>query len=404
MLAHAALLKQEIEAKLADRVPSALSPMAVRTATLHPIGVAAVDGLLGGGLPLGSICEVVGAAGSGRTTLAMSLLACATSDAACAYVDVQDTLCPASAAAAGVRLSNLLWVRLGQGAAVSSSSSTKQAGSTAEVNERTEHVFLRSEAEKGESKQVVREESVTLSHYLVNGTRQWGGHGVHPRMETKGLSPALEQMLFSKEERRRRKMEGTPSCPNQPLAGLAKASHDQIEWERFNSRKVDESDPLRQMDRKAAASARQRAAARVEAIAAPARQKCAWDQLDQAIRATDQVLQSGGFRVVVLDMAALPTEQASRVTAATWFRFRRAAQESNSILLVLAQAPCACSSAACALWCSPGKPPVVQGVLAGMSATTEVARQRTGAAMGKKIPGRAAMWDAPSPWMRAVGE
>ena len=84
--------------------------------------------------------------------------------------------------------------------------------------------------------------------------------GGHPRGETKGLAPALEQMLFQKDERRKRKMEGTPGYPNQPLS-LSHASADQIEWEQFNSRKVGDRDPLRQLDRAAAESARQRAAA-----------------------------------------------------------------------------------------------------------------------------------------------
>ncbi len=54
-------------------------------------------------------------------------------------------------------------------------------------------------------------------------------------------------------------MEGTPGHPNQPL-GLHTASQDQVEWERWNLRKVDETDPLRQMDRQAAQAARVRAA------------------------------------------------------------------------------------------------------------------------------------------------
>ncbi len=81
----------------------------------------------------------------------------------------------------------------------------------------------------------------------------------HPRAETKGLAPALERMLFDKEERRRRKMEGTPGCPNQPM-GLSETSADQVEWEQFNLRKVDDRDPLRELDRASAEAARRRSA------------------------------------------------------------------------------------------------------------------------------------------------
>jgi recombination protein RecA len=63
-------------------------------------------------LPRGAISEVVGAAASGRTTLLCSTLAAATQrQEACAVVDTADTFDPASAAAAGVDLRFLLWVR-----------------------------------------------------------------------------------------------------------------------------------------------------------------------------------------------------------------------------------------------------------------------------------------------------
>lgn len=65
MGAQAALLKREIEAKLASRIPAALSPMAQQAPRLHAIGNARIDNLLGGGLPLGSVCELTGPEGSG---------------------------------------------------------------------------------------------------------------------------------------------------------------------------------------------------------------------------------------------------------------------------------------------------------------------------------------------------
>ena len=224
-----------------------------------------------------------------------------------------------------------------------------------------------------------------------------------PATETKGLAPALEQMLFYKEERRRRKMEGTPGHPNQPI-GLHTASKEQVDWERFNLRRVDESDPLRQMDKAVAVSARERASQQVTATAQAARSHATpWEALDRALRATDQILQSGGFRVIVLDLASVAAGAALRVPSATWFRFRRAAQESDAILLLLTGEPCARSSAACVLQCSAGALPRVQGVLAAASCTAEIARQRVAPALGKKAPGRAAGWEASPAWMRAAG-
>lgn len=83
-----------------------------QTPRLHPVGHGRLDDLLGGGLPLGSVCELAGAIGSGLTSIALSLLAVASTEGACAYIDVSDTLSPQAAAAAGVELSNLLWMRL----------------------------------------------------------------------------------------------------------------------------------------------------------------------------------------------------------------------------------------------------------------------------------------------------
>jgi hypothetical protein len=65
-----------------------------------------------GGLPRGCLTEIFGPASSGRTSLLVSILAQATSrEEVCALIDAEDAFDPASAAAAGVRLDRLLWVR-----------------------------------------------------------------------------------------------------------------------------------------------------------------------------------------------------------------------------------------------------------------------------------------------------
>ena len=46
---QSAVLKREIEAKLASRIPSALSPQALQAPRLMSSGVPVIDGLLGGG-------------------------------------------------------------------------------------------------------------------------------------------------------------------------------------------------------------------------------------------------------------------------------------------------------------------------------------------------------------------
>ena len=75
-------------------------------------GVPSLDAALGGGVPRGQISELVGAASSGRTAVLHRLLAQATGQGElAAVVDVCDAFDPATAAAQGVRLDHLLWVR-----------------------------------------------------------------------------------------------------------------------------------------------------------------------------------------------------------------------------------------------------------------------------------------------------
>src|SRR3954453_16103843 len=68
-------------------------------------------------VPRGCLTEIVGPASSGRTTLLYSILAAATGRGeTCALVDADDAFDPATAAAAGVRLDNVVWVRCGKNA------------------------------------------------------------------------------------------------------------------------------------------------------------------------------------------------------------------------------------------------------------------------------------------------
>src|SRR6202050_41905 len=80
---------------------------------VSPTGQAEVDAAVGG-LPEGCLTEVYGPASSGRTSLMLAALAQSTGrENVCALVDANDAFDPASAAAAGVRLERLLWVRCG---------------------------------------------------------------------------------------------------------------------------------------------------------------------------------------------------------------------------------------------------------------------------------------------------
>ena len=100
---EALLQARRLEGTLAGRVPA--------TGVLST-GLAELDTTLGGGWPRGHVSEIVGPASSGRTRVLVSTLASATArgDVA-AWIDTVDRGDPAGAAAAGVRLSHVLWVR-----------------------------------------------------------------------------------------------------------------------------------------------------------------------------------------------------------------------------------------------------------------------------------------------------
>jgi hypothetical protein len=79
---------------------------------LAPSGVRALDAWLGGGFPRGQLSELVGPRSSGRTSLLLQMMAAATRRGELvALVDALDMLDVESAAAAGVDLDRLLWIR-----------------------------------------------------------------------------------------------------------------------------------------------------------------------------------------------------------------------------------------------------------------------------------------------------
>jgi recombination protein RecA len=160
-------LRIQVESALAQKIPSALTPVAKTIRPVVSSGVAPLDDLLRGGFPVGAVSEIIGPDCSGRTSLAQSLVArVIESGKVAAWIDVSDTLDPASAAAAGIDLRRLLWVRCG----VPENSSPEQ----------------------------VREFTLPNA-YLIPGTPKKGIHGggcgTHPRHEAKGLSSAVSGLL-----------------------------------------------------------------------------------------------------------------------------------------------------------------------------------------------------------------
>jgi len=228
----AAALRLQIEQDLEGRFPAALTPSPRTIREVASTGIDAADTLLDGGLPVGAITEIVGPASSGRTTFALSFVARRTAEARiCAWIDVQDALDPESAAANGVNLRQLLWIRC------------RDAGTN--------------------------------------------------------------------------------------VAGKFRP------------------------------------------------QTRPWTRLDQALRATDLLLQAGGFAAIVLDLADIALEDAIRIPLATWFRYRQAADRTRCSLLVLGKRAYAQSSAAMAIECAPVRPEEDGGtVLRGFTFELWRGRQR----------------------------
>lgn len=203
-----ATLRSQLEISLAKRIPAAFSRKVVAAPELLPSGIPTIDEMLGGGIPRGGFTEITGPHSSGRTALGLSVVARATQNNSCAWIDVYDALDPESAVSCGVHLQRLLWLRMG-------------------------------------GKQ-------------VTSRKRW-------------------------------------------------------------ARKDDKP----------------------------------WTRLDQALKATDLLLQAGGFCVVVLDMSDVRPDDALRVPLASWYRFRLAAAQARTALILLAQVGCAKSSASLALRCEP---------------------------------------------------
>ncbi len=335
-------LRQQIEAALSSRIPSALTPAARILRPLASTGIPAVDELLEGGLPLGSITEIVGPECSGRTSLALSFLSrMMQTGKVCAWIDVSNTLHPESAAAAGIDLSWLLWVRCGVPA-----TKTEQASTTCFAL--PEKYLIPPPIKKG-----------------LHG----GGFGSHPRNEVKGLSDAVSGFL---------RLEATaPRCA-EPLPRIKP------------EREVFRANPPQQpaYKRKPVVSGKP------------------WSRIEQALRAADLLLQAGGFSAIVLDMGSIAPEYASRVPLATWFRYRAAAEKNQASILLLTQHACAKSSAGLVLRSQPGNVlRDERTVFTGIEYRVDVVRERfkpvsTNVIPLRKPPQRAAgaSWRSQTAW------
>ncbi len=131
-----------------------------------------------------------------------------------------------------------------------------------------------------------------------------------------------------------------------------------------------------------------------------------WIRLGQALRATDLLLQAGGFSAIVLDMSDVLPQHTTRIPLATWYRFRLAAEQARTALILLTQSPCASSCAALALRCEPARPQPFNKT--GETSLFEIQRytlmrernRNEGAPFLQKKPPARAEWATETVWSR----
>ena len=291
-------VRRQIEDALAERIPSALTPSLRPDLPVAPTGIRSVDQYLNGGFPIGAITELVGPECSGRTSLAFSFLAQRTQHgSSCAWIDVSDTFDPESAAANGIQLERLLWVRC--------------ANASSHLTPMSKPFH----------------KPVNVAQYKVPPVTMKGLHGGgcggHPRSEVTGLSQAVKNFVQPgvHTEHPLRHSSPVPPVPQVTPSNLASnlpqpGSH--------SSRAMRENSPMAQLDR--------------------------------ALRVADLLLQAGGFTAITIDAASILPEHISRVPLATWFRYRAAAERAQTSLLLLTQHPSCKSSAELVLNLNPAKP------------------------------------------------
>jgi hypothetical protein len=143
-----------------------------------------------------------------------------------------------------------------------------------------------------------------------------------------------------------------------------------------------------------------------------------WTSLDRALRATDLLLNTGGFRVIVLDMGDVRPEQVRRIPLASWYRYRLQAEKSQVLFLLLTQTMCANSCASVALHCKEAQEqwqyatenpnhenqdgwPLLTGFRYSVSAERKRALREVAYSFGKKpVSGTETSWKRTTLWAR----
>lgn len=385
-------VRNRVESVLSSTMLGALSPRGKTELVRIPCGILAVDALLGGGMPVGVITELIGEEGCGRTTAALAYMAAITrASGVCAWIDVSDVLDPESVAANGVDLEKLLWIRCGS------------------TGERT----VKRPAELRQSNPVAA--TAPPSEPKSTEPKSTGGGSPHPRAEGRDMPEAIRAMLqahgglYDQQVCREKKAIGTPGAPNRPLIAQSENREEQVNSDRLPPRRGENlalaprsAEPLPRLEANRPSGDRRMmptspAGSSVRSGVSP------WQALDQALRAADLLLQGGGFSAIVLDLGSVAPEFAWRIPLATWFRFRATCERSRVSLLVLSRHSCARSSAELVVRLEAGCMQAQSKVMTGVRYRAVTERNRSEDGEGRVVPIRKGPQpERPGEWFSAA--
>lgn len=373
--AFATIIRDQVQAVLAERVPAALTPFLRAEPECKPCGVRALDECLRGGLRVGAITELVGQECSGRTTMALPYVAAIVqSGNVAAWIDVDDVFDPESAAKSGVDCARLLWVRCGY---------SQQTSAEIPITACTQN-----------------QEAHSAGQPIPPGS----GGSPHPRSEGQGMPQAISDLLLAQPRsgalplRRRDRSIGTPGAPNRPLPRQAFDREEQVPTDRLPPRRGSQwaravSSP-RVLKPRPSGCGKENFAIRTQLALSsivPDRNRSqdtqrSWTRLDQALRVTDLLLQSGGFSLIVLDLGSTAAEKSLRIPLTTWFRYRAACERTRASLLLITRHACAQSSAALVLRMETGRIEAEGNALKEFVFHSEVEKQRFQQPLSNVIP------------------
>ncbi len=391
---RAQVVRQTIESELADSFAGALTPRPFTVRPMLPFGITELDAATGG-VPVGAVTELAGAGSTGKTGAAMQVIAGAMrAGKVCAWVDASDSFDPETAAANGVLLPQMLWVRCGGAPAAAVLSQQKRSMLKAGTAEQSTPVT------RGRCSSHPRGEEQGLDE-AVSGLFQAAGKAAANTAFTPPRDPAgttadtlLKERYWPAGSRtgmhstRNRQKLGTPGAPNLPLSPYKRAKaephpafrpvprSEQVASDRQGGRNL-QGVAVHGSREQISGSPVMPAVHAVQSMGKPVAEHRPWACLDQALRAADLLLQGGGFAVIVLDLGSVAPEHVLRIPAATWFRFRAVAEANGTAFLLLSQAACSQSSAGLMLFCKPAVFRLAGGtVVESVCYQSEVARQR----------------------------